>query len=435
MIEEFLEDPNAWDMYITGAAGTGKTTSLAKSIQYCMDNKIPYVTCAYTHKACGILRSKLPDGAKVQTLHSFLKKRPMINTEATKIKHVNINTKTGDIEERPHVMFIDEYSMIGEKDLMDIREAQDPDYDGGPNMKVVWIGDMHQLPPVGDQQTLNPSGKYCQTLTKQYRNDNPLQEPLTALISYLEGATPKPLKAVEGYFERGLDLVKAYLDAPTKDRVILAYTNERVQGLNRQISGRSEPEYGDILFSPTTQQSYEFVAWIDPYEVSYIDLNWSDPLALNSKYKTLENLIDTGLCKFAKVFDEEGEELIFAVVFGHYDYKVEKERLEKAAVESNQEIEKQFRGYKAAGWSRANPKHKLARRRAKAWRDCLSFKDCVICLDFPYAMTVHKSQGSTYQNVYIDSDDIAKCADYNFELYLKLMYVAISRASNYVGTN
>ena len=55
MFKEFMADENAWDMYIKGAAGTGKTTSLAAGVQYCIDNEIPYVCCSYTHKACGIL--------------------------------------------------------------------------------------------------------------------------------------------------------------------------------------------------------------------------------------------------------------------------------------------------------------------------------------------------------------------------------------------
>ena len=153
--QAFMQDREAWDMYITGAAGTGKTTKLKEKVQYCIDNEIPYVVCAFTHKACGILRSKLPPGACVRTLHSFLGKRPCINTNATKKEHVNQNvrsqgldTKSSETDEEPEVLFLDEYSMVGEKDFMDIREAQDSDYDSIPELKVVWIGDPHQLPPV-----------------------------------------------------------------------------------------------------------------------------------------------------------------------------------------------------------------------------------------------------------------------------------------------
>lgn len=430
--KQFLADEQAWDMYITGAAGTGKTTGLAEGVQYCIDQEIPYVVCAYTHKACGILRDKLPQGAIVRTLHSFLGKRPCINTNATKKEHVNINTKSSETDQEPKVLFLDEYSMVGEKDFMDIREAQDGDYDAIPELKVVWLGDQHQLPPVGDMPAIVPSGNYQVKLTKIWRNDNPLQIPLNALISYMDGsAQPAALEAVPKYFIRDKDIVSEYKKCK-QDKVLLAYTNKRVETLNADIAGKLYPDDSDKVFSPTTQKHYTFLGWIDSPE--YIDLHYSDPLHLGSKYKTLENLINSGLCKFALLEDEDGDVWQHAVIFGHYEYKIAKEELEHSAVESNKAIEQKHRGYKAAAWAKYNSQTKLARTRAKAWRDCLSFKDCVICIDFPYAMTVHKSQGSTFHTVFVDTDDLAQCAERNFDMYLKLTYVAISRASNKVVT-
>jgi hypothetical protein len=430
--EQFLADEQAWDMYITGAAGTGKTTSLGEVAEYCIKNDIAYTVCAYTHKACGILKSKLPE-SNIRTLHSFLGKRPCINTHATKKEHVNINTSASGSDELPRVLFIDEYSMIGEKDFLDIRAMQDADYDGIPELKVVWIGDRHQLPPVGDMQAIIPDGDYQVLLTKIWRNDNPLQRPLNALISYMEGtAQPEPLQSVLGYFERDKDVVAEYVKCQ-ENKVLLAYTNQRVEALNAEIAGKTEPEIGNKVFSPTTQKTYVFQGWeTNPY---YIDLHYSEPIPIGSKYRTLENLRDTELCLFAKLEDEDGNQWQHAVIFGHYDYKTNKEYLERQAVKTNKAIEVQHKGYKAAGWAKANAKKPLARTRAKAWRDCLSFKDCVICIDFPYAMTVHKSQGSTFNTVFVDTDDIAICADRNFDMYLKLVYVAISRASHKVITS
>ena len=432
MFKQFLDDGQAWDMYIRGAAGTGKTTSLADGVKHCMDNNIPYIVCAYTHKACGILRSKLPADATVTTLHSFLGKRPVINVHATKKEHVNQNLKSSQTDRKPKVLFLDEYSMIGEKDYMDIREAQDSDYDAIPELKVVWIGDEYQLPPVGDMAAVMPEGKYQLLLTKQWRNDNPLQIPLNALISYMDGADPEPLEAVPDFFERGHDIVEEY-KASKKDRMILAYTNRRVEELNASIAGKLYPDTWDRVFSPTTQKFYEFKEWVKAPD--YIDLHYSDPLMLGSKFRTLENLIDTGLCRFAILEDDDGNLWQHAVIFGHYEYKIAKENLEASAVQSNKEIESKHKGFKAAGWAKHNSQTKLARTRAKAWRDCLSFKDCVICIDFQYAQTVHKSQGSTFHTVFVDTDDLGMCADRNFAMYLKLMYVAISRASHKVITN
>jgi len=47
-----------------------------------------------------------------------------------------------------------------------------------------------------------------------------------------------------------------------------------------------------------------------------------------------------------------------------------------------------------------------------------------------YACTAHKSQGSTYNTVFIDLDDFAKCNSGN--AIARMLYVAVSRARNYV---
>ena len=435
MFTNFMSDLDAWDMYVSGPAGTGKTTSLAEYVQWCIDNEIPHVVCAYTHKACSILRSKLPKEARVQTLHSFLGKRPTINGNATKLKHLESNTQVGQVDTKPKVMFLDEYSMIGEADFLSIREHQDPDYEGAPNLKVVWIGDNNQLPPVKDQPAIIPEGPYQVNLTKVYRQaaDNPLMEPLQALVSYINGsAKPQPLLANDK-FHRNCDLVQTYHHLATNDAVLLCYTNKAVEYYNRQIAGCSQPEPGDRLFSPTTKHHYTFNEWVDFPGV--IDRAYGEQLTLNSKYKTLEWLHRMSKLRFASVYDDEGEERIFATVFGHYQAKLVREELSKEAVATNQAIEREYPRFKASLWAKNNPKASLARSRAKAWRNFLAYDENVVVLDFPFAMTVHKSQGSTYDTVLVDTDDLALVAERDFNLYLKLLYVAISRASNEVYTS
>lgn len=432
-----LADEQGWDMYITGRAGTGKTTGLAELIEYCMDGDIDYTVCAFTHKACGILRLHLPDNANIRTLHSFLKKRPTINTQATSSHNVEVSQKHGDTE-KTSILFIDEYSMVGERDLMDIRDAQDGEDE--THLKVVWLGDPYQLPPVGDMQSVEPYGNYQVMLTKNWRRaeDSPLSEPVEQLISFIEGEKAAPL-VESASFCRNQDILEWYENdgmADDFDGVILAYTNKRVQELNAKAQGREVPEYQDKLFCPNNRNFYTLTAFAPGYLVYEITKPYGDDtLKLNSKYKTLEHLQAMQCCQFMDVVDEDGSEETFAVVFGHYDYKVTKERLIKAAADSNKAIERKFQGVKAAPWAKQNKGHKLAKVRAKAWRDFLTFNDNVVCLDFVHAMTIHKSQGSTYKSVYLDTEDLAIAAEINYLLYLKLFYVAISRARDYVITN
>lgn len=424
----FLQDVDAEEMYVTGQAGTGKTTGLAKLVQHCADEDLAYTVVAFTHKACNILRSKLPQNSSVRTLHSYLKKRPSINTHADSAQHITQNVRTGG-SEKISILFIDEYSMVGERDLMDLRDNQDEHEE----LKIVWLGDPNQLPPVGDMQAVQPHGDYAMTLTKIYRQaaDNPLMVPLQQLVSFIEGATPTQLIENNG-LRRGLDIVEEY-KADSRDiefdGVVLAYTNQRVEELNIAIEGKYLPGLGDLLYSPTTKEFYSFVRWEEPADISYIMRAFGEPLTLRTKYKTLEFLLKQEY-QYAVVVNDEGDEQLFCCMFGHYQFKLMLDRLKASAASSNKAI-----GANAAQWARENKDSRKAKRRALAWRSFLSFNDNIICLDFAHAMTVHKSQGSTYKTVYLDTKDLGRCATTDYLTYLKLMYVAISRASDYVITN
>ena len=410
MLAKFIADEHARDMYISGVAGTGKTTELKQLISYCIANEVEYTACAFTHKACAIMRTKLPSGANVKTLHSFLGKCPTINTRALKKEHVSTNTKGR--ARLQGLLFVDEYSMVGERDYKEIKQA---------GLKVVWIGDPHQLPPVGDKQAVTPSGPYQTKLTKIWRNNNPLQIPLNALISYIDGeAPPTALEPVQNYFIRGKDLCKEYV-ACTTSKILLAYTNKRVQELNAQIAGRTLPEENDLVYSPTTREYYRFKGWVEGATI--IDVPYS-----NSTSTSIPDAL------VAKLENKNKNIVYFSAVFGYNNFNNKKILNSKLAVQANKVIEAKHKK-PAIEWARLNKTSSLARKRGRAWRECLNFNECTVCLDFPHAMTVHKSQGSTYHTVLVDTDDIAKCADRNFKLYLKLLYVAISRASNKVITN
>lgn len=461
----FMADSEAPSMFVTGIAGTGKTTSLNEYVQYCANLDMQVVVCAHTHKAVSVLRSKLEKHKNVHlcTLHSYLRKRPTINTVATELHEVEGNAQM-ELPERVDVLFIDEFSMVGERDYVDIQSLQyataeqvelakkraifdgevegdlddldevDIDFEEGDLLtRVVYIGDPNQLPPVKDMQVIYPTGPHWVKLTKVHRqaDGNQLIDTLTQINGFINGEEARPLLEHES-FERGVDIVQKYLGYKTDNKVMLAYTNARVQQLNAQVQGRDLPVISDRLFSPTDRNLYTLLN-VDNKALGIVGPR-GDILERFSKFKTLETLHEMDGLRFFHVADEEGNETVRAVVFGHATYLETQEMLAREAVAANRKIEQQFH-MDSKKWSDGNWKHPLAKERKDAWKKYLAFKDFVMCMDFPHAMTVHKSQGSTYDYVFLDIEDMGKCADRDYTMYLRLMYVAVSRAAQKVYTN
>ena len=426
----FMEAKEEETMFVTGIAGTGKTTTLSKLLQYCLDNNISAVATAYTHRACAVLRQKLPKATEICTLHSFLTKCPTINDKATTINKLESNSQISKPKEID-VLFIDEFSMVGEKDFLSINELLYDD-DGNTVMKVVYIGDPNQLPPVKDAKAVIPGGKFWVKLDKVYRqaNSNPLLDTLVLLNDYINGEEPQALLEHETLV-RGIDLVQKYKNTVT-NKVLLAYTNARVEELNALIEGRKEPRVGDMVFSPTTRKKYLILAINN--ETTAVNTPRDAVVELNSKYKTLETFHTIEGVRFYTLEDDEGEEYVYGAIFGHNSFLQVQQNLANGAVNINKKIHISTR-QDPKDWAKANWQLPLAKERALHWSKYLTFKDCAICLDFEHAMTVHKSQGSTFETVFIDTEDLSLCARKDYSLYLKLLYVAISRASQIVYTN
>ena len=123
-IKHFLSDPEENEAFITGPAGSGKTTALIEVVKQLNDMGIKYRVVAYTHKAKDVLISKLPADTDISTLHSWLKKRPGINEKAKSLKALVTTMQFG----QPvyiQLLIVDEFSFVGEKDYYSIGKLQD----------------------------------------------------------------------------------------------------------------------------------------------------------------------------------------------------------------------------------------------------------------------------------------------------------------------
>ena len=182
-------------------------------------------------------------------------------------------------------------------------------------------------------------------------------------MSFIEGAPAEPLLE-SSKFIRGQNIVQEYITDKEEDKVLLAYTNKRVQEMNAAIQGYQDPKEGDILWSPTTQQVYEFMGIVDRPTVIWP--HFGEPLELGSKFKTLEHLIYRGT-KFCALNDEDGNDIVVAYEFGHNTFKEFITSLKAEAAESNNAIRRQMQVDNAAQWAKQNYDSALARKRSAAW--------------------------------------------------------------------
>ncbi len=458
MFKDFMDDTQADIMFISGQAGTGKTTSLHQLDQYCYDHNINHHICAFTHKAVSVLMTKIQrDGAKISTLHSFLKKAPGVNDSATSYHAVNTNHYFGSIDQETELLIIDEFSMVTEDEIKQISEyIEDINY---KLKKVLLIGDPNQLPPIKGKGVEIPENyKYHYKLTKIWRqaDTNPLINTLSGYVKMIEAKsysmTPevKELFKPHDFYVKGVDIIGEYVKSikSGNDDVILAYSNRTVQTLNEEVQ-QIHPvphRWSPTLRSQLTPRGPKDAAMIVSVNVPHsrsgvLNYETEDPETgiVNPNYE-FKNLVDLHYrydkIQLAEFQMEDGEIHSYFYVFGHQNYKDLADEILNQAVNANKQIERQF-DCNVQQWAKENRSHPLNRDRINAWKMYYAFNN-VICVDYPHAITIHKSQGSTWQNVFLAHKDLYKAFQHRDDkemMYARLAYVAMSRASNKVFTD
>lgn len=386
-IQEWLRSDSPY-YFLSGQAGTGKT-ALAYFIKKWAEEELGMwvnVT-ATTNKAAAVLTATLPLGEEAGTIYSLLGLRVM-NNFATGGQYLTKNKNPQNPPEPNSLVMVDEASMV-DPELMDHINDAVQTY----GLRVLFIGDAYQLPPVnaGTMPVTSPHipvSYLTEIMRAEKRPD-------------LEDAYVKGRQMViddEGIFmptaSQNITIVphegsKDYLarllehDAHTK---VLAFTNRAVEGANRicrELLGLPEdPQVGDTLVA-------EDVVIVNTNRIAYIGeeitvAEVEDTVFLfDGQEIPAQNIICTNHKKFLRAKDPE---------------------------------------------IRQNCLKALANR--KDWRAYYLMKETVADLRFTHASTVHKSQGSTYANVLVMAPNIMTCP--GLSTRRRLLYVAYTRASQHL---
>lgn len=393
---------NEKELIISGAGGVGKTFLMSHLIDTILPNyqntckmlgmPIQYndvVMTATTNKAAEVLA--VATQRPTQTIHSFLGLRVRDNYstgESTIAK-----TKKWKIH-HDLIIFLDEASMTDRKLLEITREST-------ANCKLIYVGDHCQLTPV--KEIVSPVFKQrlsMHVLTEPMRNSGQpaLMKLCNQFRNTVETGQFSPITLVPGVIdlldlsELQAEIDKAFIDADT-DAKILAYTNNRVNDYNdyiRELRGltatytvgehlvnNSAVDMGRDRKMLSVEERVTITKLSD--DTDFIEIE--PGIKLEVRYASLANDF---LATYTDVPLPENKEHYQALI-KHYQ--------------------------KTKNWI---PYFKLK-------NEFPDLRPCDAC-------TVHKSQGSTYDTVFIDLDNIGSC--HNPDQVARMLYVAISRAKN-----
>lgn len=383
-----------------GGAGTGKTSlmQLLPKLDTCS-----FVFTAPTNKATRVLTTVL--GQPAATTYSALKLRlvedfdsddgPRIESTGVKLPY-----------DYTTVLVVDETSMVN-VDLLEHLENAAARY----SLRILFVGDPAQLPPVKEmlsQAWRVTSDRNCRAfLNTVCRFDNhilTLCADIRARIRAksddtsfpdLEGLGVERLRN-NAFLERAL---QGATPSTFLNRKIIAWRNVRVNEYNdavRERLGFSEPYQADdiLMFASPLSSQGAIVASVDD-EVRVKAVNESTltvriPKALRPEFIDVYALAVEG--DFNGVLNVPQSRSHFDEVMGRWVNAIRK-----------------------------TP----PRERGAAWEDFYKFKGSVAKMRYAYAITAHRAQGSTLDEVFVDMTDILTNRD--TPTALRCLYVAFSR--------
>lgn len=408
---------------LQGAGGTGKSLLLSYIIKYLDSIGKRYCLCAPTHKAKTVMQNY--SGMSALTLHKLLSLSPKLDIQYLDMNDLKFYSK--NCEEIPYngIVICDEASMINDdlyKFLVEKCQLMES--------KILFMSDSKQLQPVkSDTLSLVYSVPNQFRLTKIYRQNEDsalapiLEELRNNSISHfdtslgMEGGL-ECISNFKEFFSRAESFAKESIDK--KDifySKILAYTNNRVNSYNEYISksifGDSSIFHKGEILTCCENLGEEFY-------------NASDYIIVDDPIKRDIEIPEIGIFDGyeIRVYDEGDKDvkafIILSKNLSMTDYTniamaIECIRQEAVNCKNKKVRGKMWGRYYNIMGSFTSPvdlyyDNRLIRKKS---------------FDRGYATTVHRSQGSSYNNVFVDMDNINICKE--DEIKRQLQYVALSR--------
>jgi exodeoxyribonuclease-5 len=432
-IRKWLKDKNKTFFTLAGHAGTGKTSIIKKILD---EYRWGVVVSAPTHKA----KKKIIEATDIEgcTLHSILGLRADVALEA-----YNPNDPTFSPIAPPRIgdyslLILDEVSMVN-KSLFELIKEKVINC----NTKVLFMGDSAQLPPVNEDITpaFNDESieRFELTIIERQEIDNPLL-PIFVILRNNLNCLNVPISRKTNISESGKGIV-FILDKKEFRKIViekfksnefkkdsdyckgLAWKNDTVVASNKivrdEIFGENADivEVGDILMGYRTvtneRQNYNIIVNSADYHVmnkSKIEKNAYDITGFRVK---LREDLPRKKFSYADVF------IINSNDYDNLHLYAEMHDFFRDAAKLNKKKWKDYYEFRRSNLLMVTiDKHRNGLYRNS--RDTIQ-KD----IDSGFFITIHKAQGSTYQNVMVNEIDLN--LNQNIVERNKLRYVALSR--------
>ncbi len=427
-MDSWLDVKGDYFFTLSGFAGTGKTTCVFELIRlfYARGGWRRMAVSAPTHKARKVIGRATKEDAF--TIQKLLGLRP--NTE---LENYNINRPQFD-EMAPKeisglkLLVIDEASMLNES-LFTLIVKEATSY----RVKVLFMGDQAQLPPVNESISkifTDVANTAHLTKVERQKGSNPLMGVYDLIRSDIKSpvdlfehrSTVNELGEGIVFYSGQKDFESHVLPLFASDKYkedpdyvkMIVYSNASVQAWNRQIrnfiyNNPSDPLLvGDILFAYNT-------VTMDKTEV--LIENSSDYKVEGIEDAVTVDGIECWRVQLKSVDENLKSEICVVKPSGIVPFLAKFNRLHTTAI------------------STKGPHRKFA------WRNYYDFKNQHLLMedikdgngqlvvkkdiDYGYAITTHKSQGSTYVNIAVSENNLD--TNKNSEERNKLKYVAFSR--------
>ena len=408
----FLHDPNKQAIIIDGSGGVGKSFM----VNYICNNLIEDYKCscqisgknpeyrfiiptATTNKACESLSQYLK--TTVQTIHNYL---GLVVFDDYETGETSVVPSRSYRTRHNEVILIDEASMINNATFEYIKKALLKE---DCNCKVIYVGDKYQLPPIKeDISQVYLQGYEELSLTKLLRASN--QE----LININKAAKQLVIDETEIPVKEGLNV--HFLDDTTAPKYI--------------INNFKNPDHNNLICCYTNKSVIAYNNYCKQIR------GITTPYVKGEHYvcNNVVHMSDSNHENLSVIFHVEDECKITNIDFHPQQVKVyENNTVEAYRAEiENLSCGSKFVVYLPTDINKHLEQIKLIKKQAmqdkELWRVYYAMKNFFPDMRPRDAKTIHKAQGSSVEDVFIDLNDLSHCYDKN--VTRRLLYVAISRA-------